>query len=115
MQGISVVINGPRTIFFFFWLCIREIERTKRNEKRSGKKTKRRMGREQKGVKERVDRKQKGERVENKKEWKESVFNRDSILENKFAVLGGFARCDNLSVLGGFPKGHNLSSGFSLV
>ena len=74
-----------------------------------------------------MDRKQKGERVENKKKWKKewaenkkgnrkkTIFNRDSLLENRFAVLGGFAKGHNLSVLGGFGKGHNLLDSFSLA
>ena len=69
---------------------------TKRSEKRSRKK-------------------QQGKWVENKKEWKRSVSLRNSILENKFAVLGGFMRSRNLSLLGGFTKGYKLSGGFSLV
>lgn len=65
--------------------------------KRSGKKTKRGKGRKQKGV----------ERI--------GVFNQDSFLENKFSVLGGFAKGHNLFMLGGFVRHHNLFSGFSLV
>ena len=70
---------------------------------------------EQKGVKKGVEKKQQGKWVENKKEWKRSVSLRNSILENKFAVLGGFMRSRNLSLLGGFTKSYKLSGGFSLV
>ena len=70
---------------------------------------------EQKGVKKGVEKKQQEKWVENKKEWKGSVSLRDSFLENKFVVLGGFMRSRNLSLLGGFAKGYKLSGGSSLV
>ena len=43
------------------------------------------------------------------------VFNRNSFLEKKFAMLGGFAKGYNLPMVGGFVKSYNLSGGFSLV
>ena len=92
--------RSEHRIIFISWVLERQkVDKkgTKTSEKRSGKKTKRRE-------------------AENKKEWKEFA----SLIwapfwENKFAVVGGFARGHNLSVLDGLVKVHNLPSGLNLV